>query len=181
MPYASYEASTDPDEMVLHTFFIVAFIAVMIFFFVCEALMETYQPRFGHKTCATILAGIGVSCVFWCLFETEHREKFNFSHEAFFNFILPPIIFNQGYNMRKRHFFQNLDSIFLLGIVVTFVCFCVYSVGTYAMLTLGDFRMTNYYEEASKPFRLDTMKMLLFTCLMCSSDVIAAISIVDYA
>ena len=51
--------------------------------------------------------------------------------------------------------------------------------------------MTNYYARAHKedgeyyaenpaPIKIDIMQMLLITSLLCSSDVVAAVSIVDY-
>ena len=46
--------------------------------------------------------------------------------------------------------------------------------------------MTNYYENdhggdgGPKPIELDLLPMMLFTALLCSSDVVAAVSIVSY-
>jgi len=56
---------------------------------------------------------------------TDIQEKATFDPEIFFYLILPPIIFNAGYSMRKKHFFHNIGSILtfaLLGTVIsTFV------------------------------------------------------------
>lgn len=37
-----------------------------------------------------------------------------------------------------------------------------------------------YYSQNPSPIKIDIMQMLLITALLCSSDVVAAISIVDY-
>ena len=162
---------------------------MMVFFFVCEAYIEKKKPPIGHQTCITIMAGIVVSGIFWAAYGKQHMEDFNFSQEAFFNFFLPPIIFNSGYNMRKKKFFKNLGNIAIFGLFVTFVCFGIYSVGTYWMLNSFNFQMTNYYNLSDdvpyegpnpRPLELSMMKILLYTSLMCSSDVVAAVSIVDY-
>jgi NhaP-type Na+/H+ or K+/H+ antiporter len=173
----------------VHIIFIVTFIGMMMLFFFAEAFIEKYKPPIGHQTGLVIVAGVVVSLVFWSSFEAQQREPFNFSHEAFFNFFLPPIVFNAGYNMRKKRFFNNLGNVAIFGLGVTFACWLIYSVGTYWMIESLGFEMTNYYLLSSdvphdgpnpKPIELDIMKILLYTSLMCSSDVVAAVSIVDY-
>lgn len=69
---------------------------------------------------------------------------------------------------------------------MTFVCFAIYSATTWAALYYGNLQMVNYTSnndgEDGGPMRIDIdiMKMLLLTALLCSSDVVAAVSIVSY-
>lgn len=67
---------------------------------------------------------------------------------------------------------------------MTFVCFAIYSGVTYLLIDIDAFTMTNYSDDNpetnSKLLKLDLLPILLFTSLVCSSDVVAAVSIVSY-
>ena len=108
---------------------------MMLFFQLSASLIEKYKPPIGHETCLTLLAGIIVSWVLWYTLDKSHTETFEFSSDTFFHFFLPPIIFNSGFNMRKKMFFLNLGNIAIFGLFVTFACFAIYSVMTLFVLT----------------------------------------------
>jgi hypothetical protein len=42
--------------------------------------------------------------------DRQISEKATFDPEIFFNIILPPIIFNAGYSLKRRFFFRNLGK-----------------------------------------------------------------------
>lgn len=72
---------------------------------------------------------------------------------------------------------------------MTLVCFVIYSVVSWAVIEYGDLQMVNYFNNkheeygidgGPKKIEIDLMKLLLFTALLCSSDVVAAVSIVNY-
>ena len=63
---------------------------------------------------------------------------------------------------------------------MTFVCFSLFSIATYLSIEYMGLEMTNYHDGQTMKIELPIMKMLLFTALLCSSDVVAAVSIVSY-
>ena len=91
--------------------------------------------------------------------------------------------------MRKKKFFSNLGNVAISGLGVTLVCFILYSAAGIALIKMGPI-MSNYFdlnndivdpnEENPQEIKITIMQMLLFTALLCSSDVVAAVSIVDY-
>ncbi|KAI5058154.1 hypothetical protein GOP47_0026324 [Adiantum capillus-veneris] len=52
-----------------------------------------------------------------------------FKEEVFFNYLLPPIIFNAGFQVKKKQFFRNFVPIILYGVVGVFVSFCIITAG----------------------------------------------------
>eukprot|EP00195_Chlamydomonas_chlamydogama_P000441 CAMPEP_0202918710 /NCGR_PEP_ID=MMETSP1392-20130828/74103_1 /ASSEMBLY_ACC=CAM_ASM_000868 /TAXON_ID=225041 /ORGANISM="Chlamydomonas chlamydogama, Strain SAG 11-48b" /LENGTH=193 /DNA_ID=CAMNT_0049611845 /DNA_START=201 /DNA_END=778 /DNA_ORIENTATION=+ len=55
------------------------------------------------------------------------KDLLAFDTSAFFLYLLPPVIFNAGLSMEKRHFFNNLGSIMCMGVLGTIICFLVIS------------------------------------------------------
>jgi NhaP-type Na+/H+ or K+/H+ antiporter len=96
--------------------------------------------------------------------------------------------------MYKKTFFKNLGNVAVFGLVVTLVCFVIYSLCGWFLLQKVGIEMSNpsclnkgipcmvNSVEVQNPqlIQMSTMQILLFTALLCSSDVVAAVSIVDY-
>jgi hypothetical protein len=90
--------------------------------------------------------------------------------------------------MRKKSFFKNLGNVSIFGLAVTLVCFVIYSAAGVGLLK-SQLKVTNYnalrtgtiIPAQKNPQVVDVtiMQMLLFTTLLCSSDVVPAVSIVD--
>ncbi|KAK4751583.1 hypothetical protein SAY87_005065 [Trapa incisa] len=54
-----------------------------------------------------------------------------FSEELFFIYLLPPIIFNAGFQVKKKQFFQNFFTIMLFGVVGVFISVVVVTAGSW--------------------------------------------------
>ncbi|OMP04300.1 Na+/H+ exchanger [Corchorus olitorius] len=54
-----------------------------------------------------------------------------FSEELFFIYLLPPIIFNAGFQMKKKQFFQNFITIMLFGVIGVFISASIIAAGSW--------------------------------------------------
>lgn len=127
-------------------YFYITFLVMLVFFFVGAGVIEKYKPKYGHETGYTVALGILISFLIFACVGDEVATTFQFKSDLFFNFFLPPIIFNSGFNMRKKKFFNNLGNVAVFGLCVTFVCFTIYSFATIFILRM-DVSMVNYYAK----------------------------------
>lgn len=111
----------------MSVYFYLIFLLMMLFFFVGSAIIEKLKPRYGHETGYTIIFGVVISLIIYASVNDRVANTFQFSSNLFFNFFLPPIIFNSGFTMRKKKFFNNLGNVAIFGLGVTLVCFVIYS------------------------------------------------------
>lgn len=125
--------------------FFVLFLVMMLFFFVVAAFIEKYKPQYGHETCYTILFGISLSLILYASIGDSASQGFSFKSNFFFNFFLPPIIFNSGFTMYKKTFFKNLGNVAVFGLVVTLVCFVLYSFFGWLLIQKIGVEMYNPY------------------------------------
>ena len=112
-------------------------------------------------------------------------DLLQFDDNAFFFFCLPPIVFASGFNMQRGDFFANISPILLFGVLGTFVAFFSFSAMTIFAkrnMQLWQYKLNLDTKEYDKiELNLTDPECLLFCSLMCSSDVVAAISLISYA
>ncbi|KAK3032464.1 hypothetical protein RJ639_037277 [Escallonia herrerae] len=54
-----------------------------------------------------------------------------FDEELFFIYLLPPIIFNAGFQVKKKQFFHNFLTIMLIGVIGVFISSSIITVGSW--------------------------------------------------
>ncbi|XP_059474261.1 sodium/hydrogen exchanger 8 [Neocloeon triangulifer] len=95
----------------------------------------------------------------------DWKKEEAFSPTAFFLVLLPPIIFESGYNLHKGNFFQNIGSILVFAILGTLVSALVVGAGVYM---LG---------VAEVAYRLTFVESLAFGSLISAVDPVATVAI----
>lgn len=93
------------------------------------------------------------------------RKEEAFSPTTFFLVLLPPIIFESGYNLHKGNFFQNIGSILVFAIVGTAISAFIVGVGIYL---LG---------IAQVVYKLSFVESFAFGALISAVDPVATVAI----
>jgi len=122
-------------------------------FFVVEALMASYNAKFGHTTGIIVMLGILISFIIKSVATTDGElepwvKDLRFKEGVFFDLILPLIIFPSGFNMRRKKFFANIGTIMKFGFVGTMICFTYYTAMCYGASKAGLFRKTDKNGES---------------------------------
>lgn len=93
---------------------------VMLFLYMLlGALIEKYNCIVGHEASLLVLIGLIISFVSFHLGFKDFNKIMTFDENFFFYFVLPPIIFAAGYNMKRKEFFKNFKNIVLFGVCGT--------------------------------------------------------------
>ena len=102
----------------------------------------------------------------------DDLKLFEFSPELFFFFLLPPIIFEAGYSLDRKGFFQNIGAITLYAVVGTMISTFAVGILCFYAAKVGLIRDI----DVENP-----MEALLFGALISAVDPVATLSILGNA
>lgn len=74
------------------------------------------------------------------LIARDKIQEYSFNQQIFFFGLLPPMIFEGGYNLRKTLVFKNFTYIALFGVLGTIISFFVILGLTFAINSMGSQR-----------------------------------------
>jgi sodium/hydrogen exchanger-like protein 6/7 len=77
----------------------------IIIYSLCSSAILKYKIKYIHESGVAILLGIIISYI---VSKTSDAKIVSLDHEIFLYVFLPPIIFAEGFNMRKRKIFANM-------------------------------------------------------------------------
>lgn len=95
------------------------------------------------------------------------------SPEVFFFVLLPPIIFEAGYSLNQKDFFENIGAITLFAMIGTIISTFVVGLGIFYTARLG---LLGHSVDRENP-----MEALLFGALISAVDPVATLSIMGNA
>ncbi|XP_076949010.1 sodium/hydrogen exchanger 4-like [Bidens hawaiensis] len=108
---------------------ITLFIAVLCLCLVVGHLLEAY--RWLNESIAAILIGCIVGTIILCTSKWKSSRLLRFNEELFFIYLLPPIIFNAGFQVKKKQFFHNFFPIMLFGVTGVLISTSIVAAGSW--------------------------------------------------
>ncbi|ESW16752.1 hypothetical protein PHAVU_007G182200 [Phaseolus vulgaris] len=92
------------------------------------------ENRWANESIIALLLGLCSGTVVLFVTNFQSAKILIFSEDLFFLYLLPPIIFNAGFQVKKKQFFKNFTIILLFGVIGTVISFCLISVGALLLI-----------------------------------------------
>lgn len=146
------------ENIILLCFFL---IAAVVLAQLLDHAKVTWLPASGAQMIFGFIVGAFVYFI-----SADELEFLMFKSDFFFFALLPPIVFEAGYSMKRTNFFRNMGSILLFAFIGTVISTFVIGFGLY-FLALADFLTIE--KNAIDP--------LTFGALISSIDPIATLAI----
>lgn len=166
------------------TYIYIIFLITLVAFIVVGGWMESKHLQLGHETGFIIVFGMIVS---WIVARSDSEEEadrlvFQFNTTVFFDLALPAILFAAGYNMRRKEFFRNFTNIVKFGIFGSLFTFIVFVALTWCLFNQPWFDIDVWHPDtkSTEPFQLDLLEIMLVCSILVSSDIIAAMAILNF-
>ncbi|XP_065191043.1 Na(+)/H(+) exchanger beta-like [Sycon ciliatum] len=118
------------------------------------------------ESCMLIIFGLIVGAII----EATSSQVIKFTPNLFFLYLLPPIMLDAGYLMKRRAFFDNLTTILLYAVVGTIWNVFAMALGLYALRAVGAIKVTTTFEFP---------ECLLFGAISAAVDPVAVLAIFD--
>ncbi|CAN1285301.1 Sodium/hydrogen exchanger 2 [Linum perenne] len=105
------------------------FVALLCACIILGHLLE--ENRWMNESITALLIGVCTGVVILLVSRGKSSHLLVFSEDLFFIYLLPPIIFNAGFQVKKKQFFRNFITIMLFGAVGTLISCFVISIGVH--------------------------------------------------
>ena len=108
-------------------------ILIMLFLLMLSIMgghfLKKKRHRYLQESGLTTLIGVAAGLILKYMDIEEYTTNLsNHFVRLFMILLLPPIIFESGFNMQKKHFFRNLGSIIMYAFLGTFIAILVSSI-----------------------------------------------------
>ncbi|KAL5566148.1 hypothetical protein UlMin_029312 [Ulmus minor] len=112
-------------------------IALTVFFaLLCVCIIIGHlleENRWANESITALILGLCAGGVAQLVNGFHRSQALDFSEDLFFLYLLPPIIFNAGFQVKKKQFFKNFTTILLFGVIGTVISFCLISLGAFLL------------------------------------------------
>ncbi|XP_015951078.1 sodium/hydrogen exchanger 1 [Arachis duranensis] len=119
--FSSSPDSTSVDSITLFVLLLCACVLI-------GHLLE--KSRWMTESVVALIIGLFTGTIILMTTRGKSSHILVFDEELFFIYLLPPIIFNAGFQVKKKQFFRNFLAIILYGVIGSLISFLIVSLGS---------------------------------------------------
>lgn len=123
-PFNFRLAETTDQSLVIAITLMVTLLCVCM---VIGHLLE--ESRWMNESITALILGLFAGVIVLVSTRGTNSHVLQFDEELFFIYLLPPIIFNAGFQVKKKQFFRNFVAIVLFGVLGVFISFTIIGAG----------------------------------------------------
>ena len=175
---ASSSAKTTPiveptptvKEIIKHNMNFKTLIAILLLlvYIISAPIFVKIKFYLIHQSGLCMILGMIISLITHFITPFENYEKsLEFNDNIFFTFILPPIIFSAGYNIKVKTFFKYFHYSVIFGILGTFITFCIIFFSTYIFNKINLFKISFNIKD-----------ILLYSAVISSTDTVSPLAFI---
>nr|ACU01852.1 Na+/H+ exchanger 1 [Populus euphratica] len=154
---------SEPDQAPIHS--ITLFVALLCACILIGHLLEKH--RWINESITALAIGLCTGTLILLTTKGRSSHILLFDEQLFFIYLLPPIIFNAGFQVKKKQFFRNFMTIMLFGAVGTLISFIIISLGTAQLFKKLDIGF------------LDTVDYLGLGAIFSATDSVCTLQVLD--
>jgi len=144
------------------------FVLIILFTLCAAQLISVFRLHFLNESTISIILGVVIGLIISLAVEGDGASLFSFDAEFFFFVLLPPIVFEAGFSLKRKHFFQNMCSILMFAVLGTMVSALVIAYGLFLASWTGLLPLFNGG---------DPLECLLFGALISAVDPVGTLSV----
>ena len=135
-PLTSFLDMAEKDEQA-RTFALLILCALLLVALFTSYFLHYRRIRTLHESLVSLLSGALVGLILRLANSHAIQDYVSFDHAYFFNLLLPPIILNSGYEMKRSDFFRNFGTILTFAFLGTFISALVTGLFSWAVSLTG--------------------------------------------
>ncbi|KAL6592686.1 hypothetical protein ACP70R_049361 [Stipagrostis hirtigluma subsp. patula] len=144
---------------------ICVFTAVLCLCLVAGHLLE--ENKWVNESITALIIGCIIGAIIFLLSKGKNSHILRFDEQLFFIYVLPPIIFNAGFQVKKKQFFHNFLTIMSFGVFGVFISVAIVSTGCYWLFPKVGFG------------ELDAVDYLALGTIFSSTDTVCTLQVIN--
>ncbi|KAJ3183502.1 monovalent cation:H+ antiporter, CPA1 (nhx1) [Geranomyces variabilis] len=148
------------------------YVSMLFVILLVSYYLQVKRIRVIHETVVSIVLGLVIGLIVFLTPSGDSlSEMVTFNSKYFFNLLLPPIILNSGYDMKRKNFFRNIGSILTFALVGTVISTVIIGVLVYLAVHLLAFT------HIHPGLQLSMLDCIVFGSILSSTDPVTILAI----